>query len=502
MSQYSIDTEKVSNKLITYIQPMGNKKFNLPKKSTSLRYSYQKNITSDIKSLIVNTSKTSNNISKNVRLTLTPQAIRQNKFKIFDRTFEEGFPVNTNYFFCPQRLSTVFTHSINQFTLFKNLGKSASSAAPTLGLVKDLIIGLDCGEENCYYDPASGECVAGSPVCIPTPPTQIIIPPNLKTTIKGYAFYLDSMREVNIPNVGDMLVACAGGHYCCRTDFTPRIFTTGGVYTGDSFSMNNLPSCPASNSDVSGFAPSSQFEKSAYFTIDIPNINNEINNSLFGLNCETPEGCHNGVTMVFLIAEDAATNESYVIFANCVSVGCTSPVPIGTITPTNEPAIFCIPQDSETSVLDCNNVRVVTLGCSLSADNIDPADLGTREIIDYINFIINNERIIPGDFDSTGTFNATEQLPPVILPGVPSIPISVIIGVTRTPVFTAVYYNFISSTFINGSQQIFSIEFNIPTTSINPYERVSSQPITGGWLLPSYVGILDNCENIELVLNN
>jgi hypothetical protein len=504
MSQYRINPEKAANQISSsVIKPLFNKDFSVATKLTSSRYSYQRSIASDIKEPINNTSETSNNIAKNVRLTLTPQAIRQNKFDIFSGLFAQGFPANDNYLLCPQRLSTVFNYSGAQFTSFRIFNLPAFPTAQTVGLVKNLIIGLDCGENNCYYDPASGECASSPPVCIPTPPTQITIPPNLKTTIKGYAFYLDSIREVNIPSVGDMLVACAGGHYCCRTDFTPRIFTTEGVYAGNSFSMNNLPNCPTSNNEVVGFVPASQFEKSAYFTIDIPNINDEINTALFGLNCDTPEGCHNGVTMVFLVAEDAVTNESYVIFASCVAVGCTSPVPVGTITPTDDPPVLCEPEDPETPVLDCNDVRVVTLSCSLSKQNLDPSDLGTREIIDYINLIINTEQIISGEFDSTSTFNATQELPPVILPSVPSIPVSVIIGVTRTPVFTAVYYNFFSSTFINGSQQIFSLEFNVPTTSINPYERVSSEPSVGGWLVTAYdTNLLENCESIELVLNN
>lgn len=500
MYLYTINIAKTTNNISSStIKQVWNKSFELSIKPTSLRYSYQRNINSDINDKILNNSKITNSTSKNVRLTLTPQAIRQNKFNTFSGKFDTGFPINNNYVLCPQRLSSVFTYGINQFTAFRNAQESGAPAAQVLGLVKDLIIGLGCGENNCYYDPTSGECVPNPPVCIPTEPTQTAIPPNLKTTIKGYAFYVDYIREVNIPNVGNMMVTCAGGHICCRTDFSPSIFTTEGVYAGNFFSMNNLGSCSTNNIQVPGFVPSSPYEVAAAFTIDIPNINNEINTALFALNCETPQGCHNGVTMIFLVAEDANTDESHVIFSSCVAVGCASPVPIGTTTPPDEPAVICIPEE-ETPSLNCKDVRLVTLGCSLSLENIDPAD-GTMGIIDYINFIINNERIIPGNFGSSSIFNATVELPPVVIPG--AIPISVIITVTRTPEFTYVSYNFFSSVFINNNPQIFAIGFNVPTTSINPYARVSSQPtVISGWLLSYYANILDNCENIELVLNN
>lgn len=491
------DPDKASNHIDHTVKPLSNKNNNIQSILSSYRYIYSNILLSDLHEFISIPFDIMYNTTKSVRLTLTPQAFRKRKYDFYLGQFDTGYPENSNYPLCNQRLSSVFNYGSNSYTSFVNEILSYPKD-PTFGLVKELKLSSNECSATCYIDHITGLCVP-PPVCIPDPPTVITLPPNLKTTIKGYAFYTDTLRNVEVPDIGIKKTLCGGGHSCCATNFIPRIITPEGMYSGDEFDMNNLYSCPSVSTPVPGFVALTNYERSAYFTIEVPNINDVIDSSLFLLNCNSGEGgCHNGVTMIFLVAEDAVTDESYLIFASCVAVGCTDPVPLGTITNEEGNQEDCIPIESPEPKLDCDELKFKIIGCQFPTAGPYVNNPSALALANYINTIISSTLIIPVNFDSNGNFN--DQITgSSIIPGYGEVFYELNITRNITNGYTSMTISFSSANVINGTTTIFSAGVNVPNPPTNPYDTVTDVTTSfAGW----FAGALTTSyydENEELI---
>lgn len=454
---------------------------------SKLRYIYGYSILSNTENSIYNNLEVIYNDTKNIRLTLTPQAIRNNKLNWYSGKFDNGYPQSANYSLCNQRLSSVFNYGNIFYTSFFTRGLEYPSYN-TFGSVKDLKLTSNyC--EGCSIDNITGLCTE-PPVCVEESET-ITIPPNLKTTIKGYAFYVDTIRDVEVPNIGTRKTTCAGGHACCRTNFIPRIVTPNGMYSGDEFDMNNLGSCETQSIPVDNFIANTPYERSAHFTIDVPDINNVINSSLFLLACNSEEGCHSGVTMVFLVAEDASTDESYLIFASCVAVGCTDPVPLGKITNADANATDCVVDPLP--VPKCDELRVKFSGCSFPTSGPYVNNPDSLALANYINSILSSIINVEVSFDSNGYYsNLTSGSSIVGSYGL----VNYVLQITRTT-STAIAIAFSSANVINGTTTIFTADINVPNAPSNPYDLVSSTTSSfAGWFSQAVYGC-----NLTMTLN-
>lgn len=299
-----------------------------------------------------------NNKTKNIRLTLTPDAIRNNRFDFYSGEFDAGYPLNSNKTFCGDKLSTVFNTGASYWTKSFST-KYSYPIVDSFGKVLANSLN-NCNEEppNCgpgyIYDAGSESCVPCSGLCLPgqiydpgsclcvDPPEcriQIDCPPitipAIKNTIQGYAYYLDAIRDIDIPGIDPIRASCSGGHVCCRTLFRPKLVKadTTEVLANRNICMDNSfdPTCANDGSQIPapGFTPITDSERSDTFTITLDDPL-DIQNSSFYLNCEYTS-CHNGVTFVVLVAELASSTDKIVIFASCVSPGAVNGKLIGTV---------------------------------------------------------------------------------------------------------------------------------------------------------------------------
>lgn len=432
--------------------------------------------------------------TNNIRSTLTNKAIRSNKFNLYTNSFDFGYPQNNNYSLCNQRISSVFNYNGTNYTSFVQSPQEYPQNY-ILGKVVDLkALSNDC-YNLCVIDHISEQCVT-PPVCVDIPPDTISLPPNIKNTIKGYAFYTDSLRDVNVPNIGTRKTTCGGGHSCCRTDFIPKIITPNGMYSGTSFDMNNLNACPTGSTPVPGFTPDTPYERSAYFTITIPNINTVINTSLFLLTCDSNGGCHNGVTMIFLVAEDAVTSDSYLIFASCVGVGCADPLPIGTVTNPAGPESECV-VPSPQPVAKCDEFSFSTFGCRIPTSGPHIGNPQSLALVQYINSILDSIQTLQINFDINGNFNDS-LTGGTVLAGFGNVTYEITVVRDLSGNFTSMGVNFITEQFINGDYSAFNSSVSVSSPPLNPYNNVTGTSTTfGGWLAPS---LGEEC-SLDLILN-
>lgn len=303
---------------------------------------------------LINPTNPNDHQAKSVRLTLTPQAIRQNKFDLYSAQFDQGYPFNDVYYFCNQNLTSVYKYGSAQYT--KN---------PLTGNIS-LVNGLNsinlCGNGNpvlcttvctppLSLDPVSCQCVPPTE-CIPQPEcTPLPIPLDLKNIINGYAYYVDTPRSVPVPGFGDLPVTCWGGHGCCSTKFKPKIVTSTGqtIVANRNISMDNLTGPAAQhygcsgNSQIptTGFVPSSNYERSDTFSFIVPDPS-VLSTSEFYLEC-LEDYCHTGVTMVFLVGETLG-GDPVLLFAGCVTPTIEGAKPIGTVDcDTESEPVLCNP---------------------------------------------------------------------------------------------------------------------------------------------------------------
>lgn len=284
---------------------------------------------------LINPVNPNDHQAKSVRLTLTPQAIRKDKFDFTTGRFDQGYPFNDVYYFCNQNLTSVYKYGSSQYTKNPFTGNTS--------LVNGLNSFSLCGSSNptlcttvctppLSLDPVSCLCVPPTE-CIPQPEcTPLPIPLDLKNIVNGYAYYVAYPRSVPVPGFGDLPVTCWGGHACCRTKFKPKIVTSSGqtIVANRNISMDNdIGAGCSSNSQIPapGFAPAHPFERSDTFSFIIPDPS-VLSTSEFYLEC-LENYCHTGVTMVFLVGETIG-GDPVLLFAGCVTPTIEGAKPIGT----------------------------------------------------------------------------------------------------------------------------------------------------------------------------
>lgn len=313
------------------------------------RYSYSLSIEPKFKNNQVFTNSTTNSIIDNkakiIRIREAEKALREFQFDYYNFEFNSGYPTNFSYGFCNENLSLV--HSYHSYFYSRKYDPTSSYS------VVDGNNFLSCGcnaipcPPGLSFDPTSCLCVP-KPQCVDCQ-DSIGVPP-IKNTIYGYAFYCDTIREVNIPGVGNINVPCAGGHGCCRTLFKPSLLISDGssIDADKNICMDNANGCSndGSQTAVPGFIDQTGHERSDSFTITL-NDPSEINNSIFYMSCEY-ESCHQGVTFIVLVAELASSTDKIIIFSNCIFPGLFCGQPIGTIG-CDGPVIDC---DNTCDVID------------------------------------------------------------------------------------------------------------------------------------------------------
>lgn len=287
---------------------------------------------------LVNPTNPSDHEATNIRLTLTPSAIRQNKYDFASGSFDAGFPFNRVYYFCKQNLTSIFKYGSLQYSRNPNNKViSIISGYNNINLCNNTppLCTKSCPQGQTL-DPVSCSCVPITE-CIPQPEcTPLPIPIELKNTIKGYAYYLTSPRTVPVPGIGLLPVTCWGGHACCTTNFHPTIITSDNIsyLANRPISMNNYARGPDQCSidgqiPTEGFNPANQYERSDTFEFDIPDPS-VLMDSQFYLECLLPGGCHSGVTMVFLVGE-TLDGDSILLFSSCVLPSIEGAKSIGTV---------------------------------------------------------------------------------------------------------------------------------------------------------------------------
>ena len=347
------DPDKTSNHIDHTVKPPSNKNNNIQSILSSYRYIYSNMLLSDLHEFISIPFDIMYNTTKSVRLTLTPQAFRKCKYDFYTGKFDTGYPFNDVYYFCNQNLTSVYNYGSLQWSrrqednlvyphdtsIYIVNGSNANSLCA--GSQQPCTLVCPSGS---VLDPVS--CICVPPVeCIPQPScSPLPIPLELKTIIYGYAYYVDSPRNVPVPGIGNLPATCWGGHGCCRTNFMPIIkHNNVNIVANKSISMNNLHKC-SNNGQIpaEGFIPNNSYEKSDTFQFYIsdPSI---LSDSNFYLNCLSPYSCHNGVTMVFLVGETLNGNK-VLLFASCILPNEVNAKPIGTIDcDTESDAVLCDP---------------------------------------------------------------------------------------------------------------------------------------------------------------
>ncbi len=194
-------------------------------------------------------------------------------------------------------------------------------------------------------DPASCLCVE-IPMCSEC---ELVTLPDLRPEVKGYIYFVESSRTVYVPEIGDVVTSCHGGHYCCRTEFNPILqFTSSKVDANRYVNVNNIGCGPArvppagwpltgpDDWPVSGpkYDVADTFQFTAVDWTDIANC--EIQ-----LECKYVGGaCHDGIAFVVLVGYTLDTGTPIVIFKGCLKANesnlITHGVKIGTICSGNE----------------------------------------------------------------------------------------------------------------------------------------------------------------------
>ena len=306
---------------------------------------------------IINTNSSDSTVSNNskiIRQTLTPLAIRQDKYDFISGNFNQGYPVNNEYYLCSQNLTSVFqygesfvskSYKVGQYPTLSTTSTVNKNNKHLYCVDNNLNCSLPCASGS-VFDPVS--CICTLPEeCVPQPSCEpLIIPPDLKPIIKGYAFYVASTTSVDIPDIGPVLTSCAGGHTCCSTIFMPTIKDSNNnlILANKSINMNNVPGvfCPEIDAriPVPGFVSTSKYDISDSFQFVINDPSALIDSNLY-LQCQL-DNCHNGVTFIVLVGEQN-DNTPVLLFASCVSPGAVDAVPLGTIDCGSGPAGPCDP---------------------------------------------------------------------------------------------------------------------------------------------------------------
>jgi len=339
MSKYIINSGLLSNKqndLAYYnrfetVQDTGI----IPLNNSNIRYNNTLIDQDNNLSTYINNEKPNNN-SNSITIDWTPQSVRDFKYNILQDKFNTGYPRNYTYTLCDQKLSIVFNMGSKHFSVDQTVDTSYPRSR-SISIVEDNTNNpFLCGgiQPSCQgvicpsgqtFDPASCGCVS-PPLCIPQPlepcsPT--ILYATLKPLIKGYAWYLQTPKQIEIPDIGVVTATCGGGHGCDATLFRPiLVFPDSSTLEANrNISLNNGEvNDPTGHTriPVPGFVPllgerSDTFE----FVVDDTST---LDGARVELVCQSTY-CHGGVTFIVLVAETLETNEPVVIFSTCLAPG-------------------------------------------------------------------------------------------------------------------------------------------------------------------------------------
>lgn len=414
MSNFIINQNKLLNNN-SIIKPTTKKNYGLKTVVYNFRHKYSNNIIGYYTeySNYIDTSEVSSNDTKSIRLTLTPQAVRNNQFKYYLNTFNRGYPQNYVYSFCNPELATVFQYSSSFYTK-KNIVNSGHPNNINIQNVIDSISNNEYGNNSACCpnglvpDPITGLC-SNSDQCVPDPVTPCPEPEfiNLKNTIFGYVFYLDQIRKIHIPNIGERLVRCAGGHRCNRTHFKPKLILSDStvIYGSNNISLDNAGVSVPSYNPID-FDQISDGERSDSFTFVVPDpslLNTDCN---VELECLYP-GCHTGVVMIFLVGQRSDTDEYVLLFADCVAPGSFNSKFLGSI-PCNDldPPNKCSPTTPPPPPPppNCNYTSKTQAEITFENINIPFETMGDQDLIDQLLLLIyNGPHIMPlTNVDSNG----------------------------------------------------------------------------------------------------
>lgn len=367
MSTFSIDPSNEDNKQndnayynqFRAIQPTGITPENRP----NIRYN--KSLFDQNKDYSTyNTNITENNNARSITTDWTAQSIRNFKYNILLDRFSPGYPLNYTYNLCDQKLSSVFSigsythYSVDQ-SVSTNYPKNHSTSIIQNNTNNPFLCSVpptgNCQNTVCapgqIFDPLT--CLCTTPEeCVPQDGCEPeVVYTNIKPKISGYAFYLDSVQEVNIPDIGNVKASCGGGHACCGTLFRPTLVFSNNskLEANRNVCMDNVGPriCPNDGSQmpVPGFV-GGQYERSDMFEFVLDNPSSLVDARL-ELVCQY-RGCHSGVTFVVLVGETVDTNEKVILFSSCVAPGSVNSKVIGTIDCDNEP-VPCEPPPTPTS---------------------------------------------------------------------------------------------------------------------------------------------------------
>jgi hypothetical protein len=298
-----------------------------------------------------NETKTRSNEAKNLRRTLTEDAIRRSAFDFYSFSFDDGFPLSSNFEYCNSENAIVFSNAGGAYTRktsnnvgypFKETIEKVSTAIQNEQFGSNP--NQNCGGFNCppgkRPDPASGICV-DPPYCMPPPTTPCPDDPalvNLKSTIYGYAYYAATAAEANVPNIGLKKVRCFGGHTCSRTVFLPKLELNDSsiVVASNRISLDNRGGLTPFKPFAGNLSPTNKDNRWDSFIFEVSDTSKLDNTCRLFLECKTStNNCHNDVTMIFLVAQRADNDEYVLIFSDCVAPGTINPGIIGTV-PCNE----------------------------------------------------------------------------------------------------------------------------------------------------------------------
>jgi hypothetical protein len=359
---FTPDPSKNINHIDHTVKPLSNKNNSTQTVLSSSRYTYSKKILSDSYEYFSIPVNITYNIAKNIRLTLTPQAIRSNKYDFNRGQFDRGYPFNDVYYFCDQNLTSIYKYGSLHWSrktednllypqdtsLYIVDGNNSSDLCDTTNPPVCSIVcpsGSVLDPSSCLCSPPE-ECIPQID-CTPEPLYQ-----DFKPVIEGYAFYLHNSRPINIPGIGDRNPTCWGGHTCNSTIFKPILVDDNNniIVANRNISMNNIYFYGGSSGQIPapGFTRVSPYDRSDtfQFVLNDPSVLTSLS---FYLDC-TLSRCHNGVTMVFLVGE-TTTNEKVLLFSSCVVPGSFGKKPIGTIDcDTESSAVPCEPPPPPSSV--------------------------------------------------------------------------------------------------------------------------------------------------------
>ena len=348
-----------------------------------------------------------NNNTTNIRITHSEKAFRLDKYDFSTGKFDRGFPDNDVYTFCNPELAIIFSNGGYQFTrkTQKDTGYPfQETVVKVIDSIKNNQYGTDfAGDPSCSCpngtqpDPITGKCII-SEQCMPEPLEPCPEPEfvNLKNIIHGYAYYVDRIKTVDVPNIGSRLVRCAGGHRCNRTHFRPelKLSDTSTVIASNNISMDNIsgypeyPSIPQINPIFDPSFTPGEVADSFTFTVSDPTL---LDNTVT-LSLECLSGfCHTSVTMVFLVGQIADNDEYVLLFADCVAPGNINAKFLGSVPCNDEDQpVDCSPPPPPPPPPDCSYLQKTAASITFSNIDIPLESMGSQELVDDLQALIYN----------------------------------------------------------------------------------------------------------------